>query len=139
MVSGEPNDAEFIKNMLSPTPPNAIICSNDQTAAKLIQTLSLLGVRLPQDVRVVGFDDVRYATLLSVPLTTIRMPCRAIGRAAVRAMQERIRHPNRTPQEILLPFRLVVRQSCGAAATEAHKARTGRGRQRTQGKAAPQE
>jgi GntR family transcriptional regulator, arabinose operon transcriptional repressor len=107
--------------MLSPSPPNAIIGSNDQTAAKLIQTLSLLGVRLPQDMRVVGFDDVRYATLLSVPLTTIRMPCRAIGRAAVRAMQERIRHPNRTPQEILLPFRLVVRSSCGAADTEMHR------------------
>jgi DNA-binding LacI/PurR family transcriptional regulator len=118
---GEPNDVEFIKNMLSPNPPNAIICSNDQTAAKLIQTLSLLGVRLPQDVRVVGFDDVRYATLLSVPLTTIRMPCRAIGRAAVRAMQERIRHPNHTPQEILLPFRLVVRNSCGAAPRESQK------------------
>jgi DNA-binding LacI/PurR family transcriptional regulator len=133
---GEPNDQEFIKNMLSPNPPNAIICSNDQTAAKLIQTLSMLGVRLPQDVRVVGFDDVRYATLLSVPLTTIRMPCRAIGRAAVRAMQERIRHPNRTPQEILLPFRLVVRSSCGAAAPEALKARMARAsRRRTQGKA----
>jgi DNA-binding LacI/PurR family transcriptional regulator len=135
---GEPNDLEFIKNMLSPSPPNAIICSNDQTAAKLIQTLSLLGVRLPQDVRVVGFDDVRYATLLSVPLTTIRMPCRAIGRAAVRAMQERIRHPNRTPQEILLPFRLIIRSSCGAAAPEMHKARAERaGRRRTQGKAVP--
>jgi DNA-binding LacI/PurR family transcriptional regulator len=129
---GEPNDPEFIKNMLSPSPPNAIICSNDQTAAKLIQTLSLLGVRLPQDVRVVGFDDVRYATLLSVPLTTIRMPCRPIGRAAVRAMQERIRHPNRTPQEILLPFRLVVRSSCGASATEMHKPGPGRPR-RAQG------
>jgi GntR family transcriptional regulator of arabinose operon len=123
---GEPSDVAFVKSMLSPNLPNAIICSNDQIAAKLIQTLSFLGVRLPQDVRVVGFDDVRYATLLSVPLTTIRMPCGAIGRAAVRAMQERIRHPNRTPQEIFLPFRLVVRYSCGGAVAQAQEALPGR-------------
>jgi DNA-binding LacI/PurR family transcriptional regulator len=114
---GEPNDQEFIKNMLSPNPPNAIICSNDQTAAKLIQTLSMLGVRLPQDVRVVGFDDVRYATLLSVPLTTIRMPCRAIGRAAVRAMQERIRHPNRTPRRTQFLWRRRSRSAQGSYGT----------------------
>ena len=100
--------------MLLPGPPLAILCSNDQTAAKLIQTLSNMEVRLPRDVRVVGFDDVRYATLLTVPLTTIHQPCRAIGHAAVRAMQERIHHPDRAPQQILLSFTLVVRDSCGA-------------------------
>jgi len=120
---GEPNDIEFIKKLLSPSLPDAIICSNDQTAAKLIQTLASLGIRLPQDVRVAGFDDVRYATLLTVPLTTIHQPCRAIGRAAVRAMQERIRHPNRTAQEILLTFKLIVRNSCGATEPEKHKGR----------------
>lgn len=111
---GEPGDSEFIRKLISPTLPDAIICSNDQTAAKLIQTLSGLRIRLPQDLRVAGFDDVRYATLLSVPLTTIHQPCREIGRAAVLAMQERIRHPNRTPHEILLPFKLIVRDSSGA-------------------------
>jgi DNA-binding LacI/PurR family transcriptional regulator len=115
---GEPGDREFIRKMLSPNLPDAIICSNDQTAAKLIQTLSSLGVRLPQEIHVVGFDDVRYATLLSVPLTTIHQPCREIGRVAVRAMQERIRNPNRFPLEILLPYRLVVRGSCGAGSIQ---------------------
>jgi DNA-binding LacI/PurR family transcriptional regulator len=110
---GDATDLKFIQEMLLPSMPDAILCANDQTAAKLIQTLSGMGVRLPHDVRVVGFDDVRYATLLSVPLTTIHQPCRAIGHAAVRAMQERIQHPERTPQQILLPFTLVVRNSCG--------------------------
>lgn len=115
---GEPNDLKFIQEMLSPFLPDAILCSNDQTAAKLIQTLSNMGVRLPQDVRVVGFDDVRYAMLLSVPLTTIHQPCRAIGHAAVRAMQERIQHSDRAPQQILLSSVLIVRDSCGAASAK---------------------
>jgi DNA-binding LacI/PurR family transcriptional regulator len=120
---GEPGDREFIRKMLSPNLPDAIICSNDQTAAKLIQTLSSFGVRLPQEIHVVGFDDVRYATLLSVPLTTIHQPCREIGQVAVRAMQERVRNPNRAPLEILLPHRLVVRGSCGAGSIQKRNVR----------------
>ena len=111
---GEPTDLTFIQEMLSPDMPDAILCSNDQTAAKLIQTLSNMGLRLPQDVRVVGFDDVKYATLLSVPLTTIHQPCRAIGYAAVRAMLERVQQPGRAPVQILLSATLIVRDSCGA-------------------------
>ncbi len=115
---GDPADLKFIQEMLLPDLPDAILCSNDQTAAKLMQTLAGMGVRLPHDVRVVGFDDVKYATLLSVPLTTIHQPCHAIGHAAVRAMQERIQHPDRAPQQILLPFTLVVRDSSGVPSAQ---------------------
>ena len=110
---GEPTDPDFVREMLLPTLPHAVLCSNDQTAAKLIRTLSNMGVSLPRDLRIVGFDDVRYATLLTVPLTTIHQPCRAIGRAAVRAMQRRMHHSDRAPQQVLLPFELVIRESCG--------------------------
>jgi len=110
---GESTDPDFIREMLSPTMPHAVLCSNDQTAAKLIRTLSNMGVSLPRDLRVVGFDDVRYATLLTVPLTTVHQPYRAIGQAAVRAMQKRIHHPDRVAQQVYLPFHLVVRESCG--------------------------
>ena len=110
---GEPGDPEFVREMLSPQMPDAVLCSNDQTAAKLIRTLSHMSVSLPRDVRVVGFDDVRYATLLTVPLTTIHQPCRAMGHAAVRVMQKRIHYPDRAPQQVLLPFDLVIRESCG--------------------------
>lgn len=112
---GDPADTAFVRKMLAGHAPEAILCSNDLTAAKLIQTLSGMGIRLPQDVRVVGFDDVRYATLLTVPLTTIHQPCAAIGAAAVRAMQDRIQAPERLEQQIFLPFKLIVRESCGSA------------------------
>ncbi len=115
---GDPGDLEFVRKMLPPNLPDAVLCSNDQTAAKLIQTLSSMEVRLPQDLHVAGFDDVRYATLLTVPLTTIHQPCRAIGQAAIRAMQGRIQHPERAPQQILLPFTLIVRDSCGATSAQ---------------------
>jgi len=64
--------------------------------------------------RLVGFDDVRYATLLTVPLITIHQPYSAIGAAPVRAMQERIQVPGRPAQHTMLPFSLIVRQSCGS-------------------------
>ncbi len=114
---GEPSEAGFVRELLQTKAPEAIICSNDRNAALLIQTLSNLGLRLIKDMRVVGFDDVRYATLLAVPLTTIRQPCREIGQAAVRTMSERIEDSSLPARQILLPVELVVRQSCGAGAS----------------------
>jgi DNA-binding LacI/PurR family transcriptional regulator len=61
----------------------------------------------------VGIDDVKYASLLSVPLTTIHQPCAAMGAIAVSTMMERLRHPRLPARDILLNFHLVVRDSCG--------------------------
>ena len=57
---------------------------------------------------VVGIDDVKYAHLLPVPLTTLRQPCSAIGSAAVSAMMERIAKPDMVARDILLDCELVV-------------------------------
>lgn len=69
------------------------------------------GVRVPEDVRVAGVDDLKYASLLSVPLTTIHQPCEALGRAAVETMLQRLQHPDRPARDVLVDFRLVVRGS----------------------------
>jgi DNA-binding LacI/PurR family transcriptional regulator len=61
-----------------------------------------------------GIDDVKYASLLSVPLTTIHQPCAAIGTVAVNTMVERLRNPTLPPRDILLNFHLVIRDSCGS-------------------------
>jgi DNA-binding LacI/PurR family transcriptional regulator len=61
----------------------------------------------------VGIDDVKYASLLSVPLTTIHQPCASIGAIAVGAMLDRLRDPKLPARDILLNFHLVVRDSCG--------------------------
>jgi DNA-binding LacI/PurR family transcriptional regulator len=94
--------------------PDAIVCANDRTAGRLMQLLLKTGYRIPEDIRIAGIDDVAYASLLPVPLTTVRQPCREIGVAAIRAMLERIAHPEMPARDILLDSQLVIRESCGA-------------------------
>jgi LacI family transcriptional regulator len=112
--SADADDDRAIEKLLARDSPDAIICANDQTAAKLMQTLARMKVSVPGEVAVVGFDDVEYSTLLSVELTTMRQPFRALAAAAVDLM---ISGQGRQPdlaREIRLPARLIVRQSCGA-------------------------
>jgi DNA-binding LacI/PurR family transcriptional regulator len=101
--------------MLTAVHPDAILCANDHTAAQLMHTLLGLGVRIPEDVRLAGIDDVRYAGLLPVPLTTLRQPVLEIGAAAIAAMLDRIQNPHLPARSILLNGRLVVRKSCGGS------------------------
>ena len=109
---GDPADVAFVKEILTEK-PEAILCANDSTAAQLMQSLGTLDVKVPDEVRIIGVDDVRYARLLSVPLTTIRQPCRAIGQAAVQALLRRIENRSAIAQDVNIDFDLVVRQSCG--------------------------
>jgi DNA-binding LacI/PurR family transcriptional regulator len=100
--------------MLESASPDSIICSNDQTAALLMRTLTQLHRQVPEQIAVAGFDDVEYASLLSPALTTIRQPCSEIARTAVRTLLERISNPALPPRHIQHCGQLVVRQSCGA-------------------------
>jgi GntR family transcriptional regulator, arabinose operon transcriptional repressor len=111
---GSPQDQAFIRRMLHAARPEGIICANDLTAARLMQTLLALGVRIPENIRVVGIDDVRYASLLPVPLTTVHQDCAGIGAVAMATMLDRLEHPELPIRDVLIPVRLVVRRSCGA-------------------------
>jgi DNA-binding LacI/PurR family transcriptional regulator len=111
---GEPDDPKFVRSLTAKRGIDSLICANDQVAAVLMRSLDEAGVRVPHDVRVVGFDDVRYAMLLSVPLTTMHQPRRDIGVIAFRTMLDRIADPSLPARSIVLPPRLVVRESCGA-------------------------
>jgi len=109
-----PEDRKAIRKLLRQHKPDAILCANDQTAALLLRTLNELGIGTPSSIRIAGFDDVQYATLLSVPLTTIHQPCREIARAATLALMERTKDQSIPAREILLPFELMIRQSSGS-------------------------
>jgi LacI family transcriptional regulator len=111
---GDPSDLAFVRRVVSGRRVDAVICTNDLTAAQFMQSLVRLKVGVPRSLRVVGFDDVRYATLLPVQLTTMQQPCREIAVAALQAMRERIAEPALPPRSILLTPRLIVRESCGA-------------------------
>ena len=112
--SGDPSDLKFVRSLVAGRQADAFICANDDTAAVLLRSLESQGVRIPHDVRVVGFDDVKYATLVSPPLTTIHQPCRDIAVIAFRTMLDRLANPTLPTRRISLPPRLVVRESCGA-------------------------
>jgi GntR family transcriptional regulator, arabinose operon transcriptional repressor len=78
-----------------------------------MHTLLRQGHRIPDTIRVVGIDDAEAASLLPVPLTTLRQPSRQIGEAALAAMLERIERSDLPTRDILLHCELVVRKSCG--------------------------
>jgi DNA-binding LacI/PurR family transcriptional regulator len=111
---GNPQDETFVRRMMDAARPEAIVCANDLTAARLMQVLLGSGIRIPEDLRIVGMDDVRYASLLPVPLTTIHQDCAGIGAVAMATMLERLEHPELPIRDVLVPVRLVVRRSCGA-------------------------
>ena len=113
--SGDPSDEASLRALMNSVRPDAIVCSNDLTAALLVVALAHLGIHVPDGVAVVGFDDVKYSTLLSVGLTTMRQPYHGLARVAVRAMNDRAREPDLDPRQLLLNAELIVRQSCGTA------------------------
>lgn len=117
--TGDPADPRFVRGLMAGRQADALVCANDFTAATLLRSLETLGHKVPRDVRLAGFDDAKYATLVSVPLTTVHQPCREIATTAFRMMQERIAEPTLPVRSVALTPRLVVRESCGAYPIEA--------------------
>jgi GntR family transcriptional regulator, arabinose operon transcriptional repressor len=116
-LSANPEDRDEMAELLNECRPDGIVCANDYTAAQLMRTLESLSFRVPDQIRLAAFDDVKYASLLPVALTTIHQPCSEIGAAAVRAMIDRLQNPRLPARDILLDFKLVVRESSGVGST----------------------
>jgi LacI family transcriptional regulator len=93
--------------------PTAVLCSNDMTAIGVLHGLFRSTHRVPQDISVVGFDDIHLAQFMLPPLTTIQMSCKDLAAAAVEALRAGIEqdHPKIAKMEWQIPTRLVVRQS----------------------------
>lgn len=109
--SGDPADTAAVSTLIAKHKPDGFVCANDYTAARLMTSLNTLGIDVPSEIKVTGMDDVRYASLLQTPLTTIHQPCLEMGAAALAAMLDRIAHPAMPVRDILVDFKLVVRQS----------------------------
>jgi GntR family transcriptional regulator of arabinose operon len=110
---GNPADSNFIRKILKKCRPHAIVCANDATAIRVMTGLASHGVRIPEEIRIVGIDDVKYANLLPVPLTTQHQNCADIGAMAMATMLQRLDKPNLPTRDILLQTHTVVRMSCG--------------------------
>jgi GntR family transcriptional regulator of arabinose operon len=106
-----------LEEMLERERPDGIVCANDVTAARLMQILGGLGLRVPKDIRIVGIDDVNYAKFLPTPLTTLRQDCGEIGAVAMSTMLDRLSLPNHPVRDVLVRCELIIRGSCGSLGT----------------------
>jgi LacI family transcriptional regulator len=93
--------------------PRVIVCANDQTALGVIYVLCRSGVTVPDEVAVTGFDDIPMARHMEPRLTTVRQPVGEIGEIAFEALHSMIGREQPAERDIVLPTRLVCRESCG--------------------------
>jgi LacI family repressor for deo operon, udp, cdd, tsx, nupC, and nupG len=101
--------AEGLLNLSDP--PTAIFCFNDEMAMGVIDTVRRRGLRVPSDVSVVGFDDIRFAQCVDPPLTTIAQPMREIGEGTVRLLLDILNGSRLAPVSVTLPHTLQIRAS----------------------------
>jgi len=103
------------KSLLAlPAPPTAIFASNDEMAFGAIRAVRDAGLRVPADISVVGFDDIRFAAFVDPPLTTIRQPGQEIGRWAMANLVKILGGEQVTDRRLLLPTEFIVRGSTAA-------------------------
>ena len=96
---------------------SAVFCSNDEMAIGALRALSSHGLRVPEDVSVIGFDDIRFARYTSPALTTIAQPKNALGREATTMLIELLNDPAVPPRKRVLSADLVVRGSTASRRT----------------------
>src|SRR4051794_16574480 len=92
--------------------PDAVFAANDLVALGVLQALTLAGVRVPDDVAIIGYDDIDFAASAAIPLSSIRQPAHQMGAAAARILLQLIADPGRTsPAHTTFKPELIARQS----------------------------
>ncbi len=108
--SGEENT----KQLLALTDrPSAIFCFSDEIAMGCLAALKNSGLKVPEDISVMGFDDIRFARFFDPPLTTIAQPVEEIGKHCISLLHEKLTDKDAKPEDVILPHKLVVRSSTG--------------------------
>lgn len=92
-------------------PPTAVFASNDVMAQGVLELLRERGLQAPQDVSLVGFDDIPVSAISNPPLTTVRQPMVEMGRLATQMLLDWISDPEQKPTSVILPTSLVRRES----------------------------
>jgi LacI family transcriptional regulator len=106
---------------LLPHAPEAVFAASDMMAVGALRTLREAGCRVPEDVALVGFDDIPLAARSEPPLTTVRQPVQRTGAVAAEALIDMIENPVTAPRRIILPTEIVIRESCGSGVPAAER------------------
>lgn len=109
----EPGGRAAAERLLEGRRPRALVCANDEIALGATVAAEGLGVRVPEDLAVTGWDDVMAARHSRPGLTTVRQPMRELGSWAARRLHERLAGDTSEPRHEVLPTQLVQRASCG--------------------------
>ena len=97
-----------------PRRPTAAFCANDLTALGLLQHAISSGVRVPEELAIVGYDDIEFAAAAAVPLTSVRQPRRELGRTAAELVLDEATNPEHDHRQVLFTPELVARESTRA-------------------------
>lgn len=108
------HDQKTIKECVRSLQADAVVCVNDEVAALIMREALRTGIRIPDELKIVGFDDLPIASYLPVPLTTVRQPVKEIAQEVFRIIQNRLENPGMIARDILLYSQIVIRESCGA-------------------------
>jgi DNA-binding LacI/PurR family transcriptional regulator len=111
---GLEHGAEGARRLLEQAqPPQAIFCVADMLALGALQAIRQVGLRVPQDIALVGFNDIPLAELVDPALTSVAAPTVQMGKEAMRLLKDLVAGKTPTRRQINLPVQLVRRQSCG--------------------------
>lgn len=108
----DPQNIDQVKKLLDDEKPENIVASNDVFAAKMMNTLYQLQVSIPDQIRIIGFDDNPVSKFSIVPITTIQQPFAEIAEVATKTLLDRVAGVTTPPASILLKPQIVIRESC---------------------------
>lgn len=100
-----------------PEPPSAIFCVSDILALGVIAAAGKMGLQVPWDLSVTGFDDVDYTTMFHPYLTTVSVPCYDLGRRSMQLLYDQIAQKSGLEREIYLPHKVIVRETTARITT----------------------
>ncbi|MFT9009367.1 MAG: LacI family DNA-binding transcriptional regulator [Bifidobacterium sp.] len=114
LIEATPNEMDaFVSSVTTEALPDAFVCGTDQLALSVLSKLRGLGIRVPDDVAVTGFDGILAGRLASPQLTTVRQSMEEMGRLGVKLLLRNDGRPLQSPELHILPVKLMLRQSCG--------------------------
>lgn len=107
---------KLIRELLrAPNPPTALFVANNLMTVGALNAIHEANRRIPEDIAIIGFDDLPWAISINPPLTTVAQPALEIGIRAAELLLERIANPDGPARTVVLETQLIIRASCGGA------------------------